>query len=180
MGELTMLEVLHPAVLLFMGAVVAPLLRGRARQAWLLLVPALVIWVVFTLPHGEYGVREVIGITLTPMRVDSLSLVFASVFAIVTLIGAIYALHVDDITQHVAALLYAGAALGVVFAGDLITLYIFWEIMVFTSVWLIWRRGNVVSIAAGYRYVLVHAAAAWRWPQGSSCTTSRPAAWAST
>jgi multicomponent Na+:H+ antiporter subunit D len=60
--------------------------------------------------------------------------------------------------QHVAALLYAGAALGVVFAGDLITLYIFWEIMVFTAVWLIWRRGNVVSMAAGYRYILVHAA----------------------
>jgi multicomponent Na+:H+ antiporter subunit D len=153
-----MIEALHPAILLFIGALLAPLLRGRARQAWMLLIPALVIWVVFTLPHGEYGVREVIGIRLTPMRVDSLSLVFASVFAIVALIGAIYALHVDDITQHVAALLYAGAALGVVFAGDLITLYIFWEIMVFTAVWLIWRRGNVVSIAAGYRYVLVHAA----------------------
>jgi multicomponent Na+:H+ antiporter subunit D len=151
-------EALHPAALLFIGALVTPLLRGRARQGWLLLVPALVIWVVFTLAPGEYGVREVIGITLTPMRVDALSLVFASVFAIVALIGAIYALHVDDATQHVAALLYAGAALGVVFAGDLITLYIFWEIMVFTAVWLIWRRGNVVSMAAGYRYVLVHAA----------------------
>jgi len=151
-------EALHPAALLFIGALVTPLLRGRIRQGWLLLVPALVIYVVFTLAPGEYGVGEVIGITLTPMRVDSLSLVFASVFAIVTLIGAIYALHVDDVVQHVAALLYAGAALGVVFAGDLITLYIFWEIMVFTAVWLIWRRGNVVSMAAGYRYMLVHAA----------------------
>jgi multicomponent Na+:H+ antiporter subunit D len=151
-------EALHPAALLFIGALVTPLLRGRARQGWLLLIPALVIYVVFTLVPGEYGVRETIGITLTPMRVDSLSLVFASVFAIVTLIGAIYALHVDDVVQHVAALLYAGAALGVVFAGDLITLYIFWEIMVFTAVWLIWRRGNIVSLAAGYRYILVHAA----------------------
>jgi multicomponent Na+:H+ antiporter subunit D len=151
-------EALHPAALLFIGALVTPLLRGRARQGWLLLIPALVIYVVFTLVPGEYGVRETAGIALTPMRVDSLSLVFASVFAIVTLIGAIYALHVDDVVQHVAALLYAGAALGVVFAGDLITLYIFWEIMVFTAVWLIWRRGNIVSLAAGYRYILVHAA----------------------
>jgi multicomponent Na+:H+ antiporter subunit D len=151
-------EALHPAALLFAGALVAPFLRGRARQVWLLLIPALVIYVVFTLAPGEYGSREVIGIALSPMRVDALSMVFASVFAIVTLIGAIYALHVDDVTQQVAALAYAGAALGVVFAGDLITLYIFWEIMVFTAVWLIWRRGTAISVAAGFRYVLVHAA----------------------
>jgi multicomponent Na+:H+ antiporter subunit D len=152
-----MTEVLHPTVLLFTGALLVPLLRGRAQQGWLLLVPAMVILAVFTLPHGEYGTFEFMGIALSPVRVDALSMVFASVFAIITLVGAIYALHVRDTTQHVAALVYAGAALGVVFAGDLLTLYVFWELMVFSSVWLIWCRRNPVSMAAGFRYLLVHA-----------------------
>ncbi|MFU8896933.1 MAG: Na(+)/H(+) antiporter subunit D [Gammaproteobacteria bacterium] len=152
-----MIEALHPTALLFAGALAAPLLRGRGQRGWLLLVPALVIFAVFTLSAGEYGARTFMGLELSPMRVDALSLVFASVFAIITLVGAIYALHVKDTTQHVAALIYAGAALGVVFAGDLLTLYVFWELMVFSSVWLIWCRRNPVSMAAGYRYLLVHA-----------------------
>ena len=150
-------EMLHPSLFLFLGALGLPFLGGRARQAWLLFVPVVVIAAVLSLAHGEYGAREFMGLALTPMRVDALSLVFATVFAIITLVGAIYALHVKDTTQHVAALLYAGSALGVVFAGDLVTLYVFWELMVFTSVWLIWCRRNPVSMAAGYRYLLVHA-----------------------
>jgi multicomponent Na+:H+ antiporter subunit D len=152
-----MTEVLHPAVVLFTGALVATILRDRAQQAWLLTIGALVIFAVFSLSPGSYGEREFMGLALSPMRVDALSLVFASVFAIITLVGAIYALHVRDTAQHAAALVYAGSALGVVFAGDLLTLYVFWELMVFSSVWLIWCRRSPVSMAAGYRYLLVHA-----------------------
>ncbi|MCC5794321.1 MAG: Na(+)/H(+) antiporter subunit D [Chromatiales bacterium] len=152
-----MSEVLHPSILLFTGALVLALLRGRLQQGWMLLVAAALIWLVFSLPAGVHGSTEFLGIELSPMRVDALSLVFASVFAIITLVGAIYALHVKDTTQHVAALGYAGSALGAVFAGDLLTLYMFWELMVFTSVWLIWRRRTPVSMAAGFRYLLVHA-----------------------
>ena len=91
-------------------------------------------------------------------RVDALSLVFAYVFGIIMVIGAIYSLHVEDNVQHVAAAIYAASALGVVFAGDLVTLYVFWEAMVFSAVWLIWRRGDAVAWSAGWRYVMVHAA----------------------
>ncbi len=153
-----MSNVLHPSILLFTGALVLTLLRGRWQQGWLLLVAAALVGVVFSLPAGVYGATEFLGIQLTPMRVDELSLVFASVFALITLVGAVYALHVKDTTQHVAALGYAGSAMGVVFAGDLVTLYVFWELMVFTSVWLIWCRRNPTSMAAGFRYLLVHAA----------------------
>ncbi len=152
-----MSEVLHPSILLFTGALVVAVLRGRLQQGALLLIAATLIWLVFSLPGGVFGATVFLGIELSPMRVDKLSLVFASVFAIITLVGAIYALHVKDTPQHVAALMYAGSALGVVFAGDLVTLYVFWELMVFTSVWLIWCRRNPASMAAGFRYLLVHA-----------------------
>ncbi|MCC5872427.1 MAG: Na(+)/H(+) antiporter subunit D [Gammaproteobacteria bacterium] len=152
-----MTDVLHPSLLLFFGAAVVALLRGRAQQAWMLLLPAGVLAVVFTLPLGSAGATTLFGMELLILRVDALSMVFATVFAIITLVGALYALHVKDTTQHVAALTYAGAALGVVFAGDLITLYVFWELMVFSSVWLIWCRRNPVSMAAGFRYLIIHA-----------------------
>ncbi len=152
-----MTDVLHPSLLLFFGAAVVALLRGRLQQAWMLLLPAGVLAMVFSLPLGSAGAMNLFGMELLILRVDTLSMVFATVFAIITLIGALYALHVRDTTQHVAALTYAGAALGVVFAGDLITLYVFWELMVFSSVWLIWCRRNPVSMAAGFRYLIIHA-----------------------
>ena len=71
-------------------------------------------------------------------------------------VGMVYALHVDDDAQHMSALTYAGAALGVTFAGDLITLFLFWELMAISSTLLIWTRRNRSAIAAGYRYLLVH------------------------
>lgn len=152
-----MIEVIHPGLLLFLGAAIVPLLRGRIQQAWMLLLPAAIIAVVFSLPHGNSGAMSLFGMDLLILRIDALSMVFASVFAIITFVGALYALHVKDTTQHTAALTYAGSALGVVLAGDLITLYVFWELMVFTSVWLIWCRRTPVSMAAGFRYLIVHA-----------------------
>ncbi len=152
-----MIDWIHPSLVLIAGALVLPLFRGRARQVWLVALPALVLGLILSLDQGLYGQISFLGLDLTVARIDSLSLVFAYVFGIILVIGAIYALHVGDWIQHVAALCYGAAALGAVLAGDLATLYVFWELMVITSVWLIWRRGDGVSYAAGMRYLLVHA-----------------------
>jgi len=152
-----MIEFVHPSLILFLGAALMPWLKGTAARSALLLVPALSLVLIATLSAGEYGQFEFLDMQLTLGRVDALSMVFAWVFGIILLIGAIYALHVDDWVQHSAALGYAGAALGAVLAGDLLTLYVFWELMVITSVWLIWRRSSGVSYRAGMRYLVVHA-----------------------
>jgi multicomponent Na+:H+ antiporter subunit D len=68
----------------------------------------------------------------------------------------IYALHVDNVAQHVAALTYAGAALGVVFAGDFLSLFVFWELMALSAVLIVWLHRDRMAVAAGYRYLLVH------------------------
>src|SRR3972149_4176953 len=89
-----------------------PLLRGRLRAAWMLaLLVAAFAWLL-ALPHGEFARFELMGHALTAMRVDRLSLLFGYVFLIATLLATIYSLQVEDTTQHVAALVYAGAALG--------------------------------------------------------------------
>ena len=93
--------------------------------------------------------------TLITLRVDALSLVFAYIFHIAALLSAIYAWHVRDTLQHVAGMAYAGAAIGAVFAGDLITLFVYWELTALTSVFLIWARREERAYRAGLRYLLI-------------------------
>lgn len=149
---------IHPSFVLILGALVIPFVKGLARKVYLVGLPLVVLALILTQVPGTYGTVPLLEFDLTFGRVDALSLVFANVFGIILVVGAIYALHVDDTLQHVAGYIYAGSALGVIFAGDLITVYIFWEMMVFSSVWLIWCRRDEVSWAAGWRYTLLHAA----------------------
>jgi len=147
---------IHPGLVLILGAWLLPLLRGRIKRAAMILLPvaALVLCLVST--PGTHGVVHVLGLDLVFGRVDATSLVFACVFALIACVGMVFALHVEDDFQHIAALTYAGSALGVTFAGDLLTLYVFWEVMAIASTLIIWQRRQPSAIAAGFRYLLVH------------------------
>jgi multicomponent Na+:H+ antiporter subunit D len=146
----------HPGLVLLLGAWLVPLFRGRAKRAALLLLPAAALLLCFSTGPGTHGVVRLLGLELVLGRVDATSLVFARVFSLMALVGMVYALHVQDDAQHVAALSYAGAALGVTFAGDLLTLYVSWELMAIASTLLVWQRRAPRAAAAGFRYLLVH------------------------
>jgi multicomponent Na+:H+ antiporter subunit D len=150
------LEWVHPGLLLILGAWLLPLLRGRVQRAVMILLPAAALLDCLLMTPGRYGVISFLGQELTLGRVDRLSLVFSYVFSIMALLGMIYALHVKDDAQHLAALTYAGGALGVTFAGDFLSLYIFWEIMAVAGAFLVFRRREPSAVAAGFRYILVH------------------------
>ena len=146
------------ALILILGALAVPFLRGRVRAAWMLLLPALAFAQLMALAPGEYARAGFLGETLVLMRVDRLSLAFGYIFTIAALLNVIYSLHDKDTVQQVAALAYAGSALGAVFAGDLITLFIFWELTAVTSVALIWARRTERARRAAMRYLLVQLA----------------------
>src|SRR5690606_13189373 len=93
------------------------------------------------------------------MRVDRLSLLFAYVFLLAAFICAIYALHLKDTMQHIAALVYAGRALGAIFAGDFITAFIFWELSAVASVLLVCATRTDQAYRSGMRYLLVQLSA---------------------
>lgn len=149
---------LHPSLLLMAGALFVPLLRDRSQQVYRVLLALAFAWAVFSIAPGTLGAFRFLGLDIVTGRADTLGLLFTSAFALVTVIATVYALHVRDDVQHVAAFFYAAATTGVALAGDLITLYVFWEVMMLASVWLIWRRCSPTSFAAGMRYLLVHAA----------------------
>jgi multicomponent Na+:H+ antiporter subunit D len=177
---------LPPFVLFFVGALLVGFTKGTVRKALVLAIPAVggvLLWLGAGSAVGASGPQtylqvEIIGYTLTLFRADKLSMLFGYLFHIAALLGFIYALHLgdaapegsvaedageDDVSgneragmQHVAAMLYAGSALGAVFAGDFITLFIFWELLALTSVFLVWARDSERSYATGFRYLIIH------------------------
>ena len=153
-----MTEWLHPALLMLLGAALLPLTRSTAQKALSLAVPLLVLYAVSQMAPGTSGEITFAGVELVLFQADRLSLVFAWVFAIMSVIGNLYAWHTEDTGQRVAAFLYAGSAFGVVFAGDWLTLLIGWEVMAFASAYLIFASRNAKAVAAGFRYLLVHVA----------------------
>jgi multicomponent Na+:H+ antiporter subunit D len=137
------------------GAVLVGLTSGRLRSVLLILVPLASGLQLADMQEGQLLAIQVMGYELVPWRIDRLSLLFAWVFHIAAFIGIVFSLHIRDPLQHVAGLLYAGSALGAVFAGDLITLFVFWELLAVTSVFLVWARRTPAAVAAGFRYLVI-------------------------
>ena len=146
-----------PVAFLFLAAagVLLALPRGPLRAGLLLLVPLFAGWQVWNLPQGSFAQVEFLGLTLDMMRVDKLSRVFGLIFCLASFLGNLYAWHVRDTVQQLAALLYAGSAIGAVFAGDLVTLFFYWEGTAITSVFLIWARRTEAAYHTGLRYLIV-------------------------
>jgi len=153
-----MIDWIHPGLVLILGAVLVPFLTGKAKRAYLIALPGVALVCCLLSAEGTFGSLSILGYDLVFGRVDRLSLIFSYVFSILAVVGFIYALHVKDDGQHVAALIYAGAALGVTFAGDLLTLFLFWEVLAFSSVFLVWSKRTEAATWAGFRYLLVHVA----------------------
>ena len=149
-----MLEI-PPFLPFFIGALIAAVTRGTLRNVIMVAIPivsALHLWMV---PEGVHLQFAFLDYQLIPYRADKLSLMFGYVFHIAAFIAIIYSLHVRDTMQQVAAMMYAGSGLGAVFAGDLLTLFVFWELLAFTSVFLIWARRTPRAYVAGMRYLVI-------------------------
>lgn len=167
---------LPPGLLLILGALLVPLfpgvptpekgpvdgiwpLRGRSpiglKGGFMLLLPLLGLLQIWLLPEGFTLDTELFGYALQPVRADRLARIFGTIFHIAAFLSVIYALRVRDDLQHLAGLSYAGGAIGAVFAGDLVTLFVYWELTALTSVFLIWVRGTNRAARVGMRYLVI-------------------------
>ena len=152
-----MIDIVPPAFIFILGAILLPVVRERRlRQVFQLLIPVIAFIDLLYMPEGTYWIYNFLGYDLILGRVDKLSMCFGYVFVIVAFLGMVYALHVREVGQHVAAFLYIGSTLGVTFAGDIFTLFVFWEIMAVSSVFLIWYQRDKPALDAGFRYIMVH------------------------
>ncbi|WP_310451040.1 Na(+)/H(+) antiporter subunit D [Sulfuritalea sp.] len=148
----------HPALILIAGALLLPLLRGTARSIAVLSAPTLALIALWLLPEGRLWQVQWLDYTLAPLAVDKLSRLFATIFALMALAGGLFALRQESRLEIPAAFLYAGAAIGVVLAGDLVTVFLFWEFMAVGSTLVLWSAATPGAWAASRRYVAVHLA----------------------
>ena len=151
-----MIEAMPTFYLFVLAALGAGLLpKGSMRATLLLLVPVLAALQIWSLPEGNLYQVELLGQPLELMRVDKLSRVFGLIFCIAAFLGNLYAWHIKDTVQQIAAVLYSGSAIGAVFAGDLVTLFFYWEGTAIASVFLIWARRTEGAYHTGMRYLII-------------------------
>jgi len=150
-----MIEALPPGLILILGALLTPLLPKRWQPGLTLVLPALGFAQLLMIEPGVSHQLRIFDYELTVVRVDRLSLVFGYIFHLAAFLSAVYALHVKDTVQHVTAMIYVGSAVGAVFAGDLITLFVYWEITAVSSVFLIWTSRTEAAYRSGLRYLVI-------------------------
>ena len=140
-----------------LGGLLIPFFKGRAKSVYMLMIPVVGFINLIHIPMGEHHLMGFADFNLVLLNIDRLNLVFGYIFHIIAFITVIYILNFKNNVEYVAGFFYSGAALGAVFAGDLFTFFIFWEMLTIGSVMLIWARKTKSAQAAGMRYLLVHA-----------------------
>ena len=148
--------VIHPALVLIAGALGLPWLRGAARPIAVVALPLIALALVWQVPDGALWQTRFLDYTLTPLQGDRLSRLFATVFALMAAVGGLFALGQPSRAEVPAAFVYAGSAIGVTLAGDLITVFVFWELMAIGSTLVIWSHGRESAYRAARRYLMIH------------------------
>ena len=147
--------VIPPAAVLIIGGLILPLLHQKLRWLVLLVLPLVTLYLVWHVPDGVSLQARFLGYQLALVKGDALSRLFATIFALMAFAGGLFALNQNRAVELAAAFCYAGSAIGVVFAGDLLTVFIFWELMAIASTLVVWSAGPSAR-GAGLRYAAIH------------------------
>ncbi|MEO1327635.1 MAG: Na(+)/H(+) antiporter subunit D [Pseudomonadota bacterium] len=151
-----MIEMLPPGLVLLFGAILIGLTRGRLRDAVALTIPIVTAWLVWQVPDGVVYDIGFLDYRIEPLEGSPVRRLFATIFSLMAFIGALFALRQAKWFEIAAAFAYAAGAVGVCFAGDLITLFLFWELMAIFSTAIVWCGGSREARAAGIRYAMLH------------------------
>ena len=148
----------HPATALLVGGLAAAVLRGRFASFALILAPLFGLGYVASLDVGTVSSIHLFGYDILGVVVDKQAKLFGYLFHIAALVAGIYSFHLRDPWQVSMSLFYAATAVGVAFAGDMLSLFLWWEGLAITSVFQIWGRRTKQAEDAGFRYLFFHVA----------------------
>ncbi|MDH3694587.1 MAG: Na(+)/H(+) antiporter subunit D [Gammaproteobacteria bacterium] len=147
---------LAPGLIMIAGGLLLPVIAKRFRNAVILALPVLVLVLIWLVPEGVVWSFTYLDYELIPLKGTGVGKLFATVFAVMAFAGALYGLHQARLFELCAAYVYAGSAIGVTFCGDVISLFVFWEIMAIASTAVIWAAGTDSAYRASMRYLLLH------------------------
>lgn len=146
----------HPATALLLGGIAAAIVRGRFASIVLLIAPVFGLFFVHSLEVGGMSTISLLGHEIISVSVDRQAKLFGYLFHIAALVAGIYSFHLRDPWQIAMGLFYAATAVGVAFAGDMLSLFFWWEGLAVTSVFQIWSQRTKRSEQAGFRYLFFH------------------------
>lgn len=149
---------IHPVLPLLLAAAAMPLLSETGRRWASLVASSAALWLLAGLPLDFLQSLQLLGQDLTVLRVDPLSRIFALAFSIYAVIASVYAWQESGAAPKAFSMLLAAGGIGVALAGDLLTLFFFWELLTVSSLFLIWQGGSQGAMGAGFRYLLLHLA----------------------
>ncbi|HIG29331.1 MAG TPA: Na(+)/H(+) antiporter subunit D [Verrucomicrobiales bacterium] len=156
-----------PGFLLFLTAALIALFGRNRKITGIIAVTGTLLTLAAVLSGIRYGLGELtfqfVGDPQTgePLRLNLLqqnapTSLFAAIFALMAFGGVLYSLHKNSRVELSGALFYAGSALCAVYAGDLVTLFICWELMAVGSTLVVLVGGQKHSRNSAMRYALVH------------------------
>jgi multicomponent Na+:H+ antiporter subunit D len=146
----------NPGIYLILGGLISIILPAKISQKFNVAIPLLLVFYLWNTEPGHHFGILFLGHNLELFRVDSFSHIFGIIFLIAMALGNLYSIGaIPSKIEKASSMVYAGSATAAVFAGDLITLFIFFEVAVISSVFLIWARGTKRSFTAGFRYLMV-------------------------
>ncbi len=148
--------VIHPAFILLVGALLTGLTRGHLRSAVLFAAPLATLWALWQIPDGVVATAGFLGYEIQPIEGGAVRRLFATIFTVMAFTGGLFAFRQARWYELAAGYAYAAGAVGVSFAGDLITLFLFWELMAIFSTVVVWCGGTAQARAAGIRYAIMH------------------------
>ena len=151
-----MFDVLSPALVMFAGAILIGLARGHWRALLVLGTPLVALWAIWQIPDGVVATVTFLDYPIEPIEGSPLRRLFATIFAVMAFGGGLYAFRQAKWYELSAAYIYAAGAIGVSFAGDLITFFMYWELMALFSTVVVWCGGTPGAHAAGIRYAIMH------------------------
>lgn len=144
-----------PAVILLVAAVLAAISRGTLRNAVLVTAPVLTLFHILLLPDGLMLEAGFLSYEVALVESSGLRRLMACTFVLMLLAGMMFAVNRANTTELVSAMALGASAVGVVFAGDLLMLFLFWELMVIFSAVVIFAAGTEAARGAGIRYVII-------------------------
>jgi multicomponent Na+:H+ antiporter subunit D len=146
----------HPVVPFVVAAALLPFLSRRGAAAVMLAAPAVAALQLRALDDGAALSLDFFGFELQVLRLDALSTPFAWVFVLAAFLAGLFGATTLSRAERAAAVASAGFGLGVVLAGDLLTLFVMWEMKAVASAVLIALGGRTESGRAAYRYLVFH------------------------
>ncbi|RKT43352.1 Na(+)/H(+) antiporter subunit D [Thiocapsa rosea] len=145
-----------PGLVMVLGAALLPFTRGDARRMLILGLPLVTLVLIWLVPADAGLSVPFLGLALDPVHYTAVGRLFATVFAIMAFAGGLYGLGRANTLETTATLVYAGSAIGVTFAGDFVTLFVFWELMALGSTAVVYAAGTESARRAAFRYLLIH------------------------